>query len=299
MDEGKNAYDDVRPKILVTGAYGQLGNELRLLAHHHPGFQFLFTGSADLAIENKQVVEQFFERRRFHYCINCAAYTAVDKAESEKEKAFLINGVAVGHLADVCLKYQCRLIHISTDYVFDGKGHTPWKEDDPVAPVNVYGQSKLQGEKLALQMNRDVLIIRTSWVYSSFGNNFVLTMLRLFREKSALNIVSDQLGSPTYAADLAHVILNFVEKIHSGENFNGIFHFSNYGITSWFQFATYLRELANATCHLNPVTTDEYSTAAIRPQYSVLDTTRIKAALEIEIPFWKDSVKECVRLIKG
>lgn len=296
MDEGQNPYSDGRPKILVTGANGQLGNELRLLAHLHPGFQFLFTGRSELPIENKNAVEKFFEKNQIHYCINCAAYTAVDKAESEKELAFLINGTATGYLATICRAHHCRLIHISTDYVFDGTGHTPRKEDDAVGPLNVYGASKLRGEQLALESDPKTIIIRTSWVYSSFGNNFVKTMFRLFREKNALNIVSDQLGSPTYAADLARVILTFIEQLYSGKSFSSIYHYSNYGITSWYQFADYLRELTAATCQLNPITTAEHNTPAMRPLYSVMDTNRIRSALKITPPFWKDSVQQCIQL---
>jgi dTDP-4-dehydrorhamnose reductase len=285
--------------ILVTGANGQLASEIKSIASHFPLYQFLFTTKEDLPIENKEAVKLFFEKHQIDYCINCAAYTAVDKAESEKEKAFLINADAVGEMASVCKDHQSKFIHISTDYVYDGSKEMALKEDDAVAPLNVYGWSKLKGEELALNRNPTSLIIRTSWVYSSFGNNFVKTMLRLFKEKDEINVVADQYGSPTYAADLAQVIMLCVQRMEAGENFSGIVNFSNSGITTWYEFAVAIKNLVNSNCKINPIPTSSYKTAATRPQHSVLDTSKIKNLIQIDIPFWQDSLKKCISELKG
>ncbi|HEY8660897.1 MAG TPA: dTDP-4-dehydrorhamnose reductase [Hanamia sp.] len=285
--------------ILVTGANGQLASEIKSIASYFPSYQFLFTTKEDLPIENKEAVKLFFEKHQIDYCINCAAYTAVDKAESEKEKAFLINADAVGEMASVCKDHQTKFIHISTDYVYDGSKEMALKEDDAVAPLNVYGWSKLKGEELALNRNSTSLIIRTSWVYSSFGNNFVKTMLRLFKEKDEINVVADQYGSPTYAADLAEVIMLFVQRMEAGENFSGIVNYSNSGITTWYEFAVAIKNLVNSNCKINPIPTSSYKTAATRPQHSVLDTSKIKNLIQIDIPFWKDSLKKCISELKG
>jgi dTDP-4-dehydrorhamnose reductase len=283
--------------ILVTGANGQLGNEIRNISEKFPAFRFLFTTKETLPIENESAVEVFFEKHQIDYCINCAAYTAVDKAESEKEKAFLINADAVGTLAGLCQAHHSKFIHISTDYVYDGSRQIALKEEDAVAPLSIYGWSKLKGEELALNKNLSSLIIRTSWVYSSFGNNFVKTMLRLFKEKEEISVVADQIGSPTYAADLATVIMQFVEKMEKGESFSGIVNYCNDGITNWYEFAETIKQLVNSNCKINPISTSSYKTAATRPQYSVLDTSKIKELLQSEIPFWKDSLQKCVRIL--
>lgn len=285
--------------ILVTGANGQLASEIKSIASHFPSYQFLFTTKEDLPIENKEAVKLFFEKHQIDYCINCAAYTAVDKAESEKEKAFLINADAVGELASVCKDHQTKFIHISTDYVYDGSKEMALKEDDAVAPLNVYGWSKLKGEELALNRNSTSLIIRTSWVYSSFGNNFVKTMLRLFKEKDEINVVADQYGSPTYAADLAEVIMLCVQRMEAGENFSGIVNYSNSGITTWYEFAVAIKNFVNSNCKINPIPTSSYKTAATRPRHSVLDTSKIKNLIQIDIPFWQDSLKKCISELKG
>ena len=286
---------DQRINILVTGANGQLGSEIRNLAKLFPQYHFLFTTKEELAIENEAAVNTFFEKNQIHYCINCAAYTAVDKAESEKEKSFSINADAVGYLASVCNAHQARFIHISTDYVYDGTKEIALKETDAVAPLNVYGWSKLRGEELALNKNPSSIIIRTSWVYSFYGNNFVKTMLRLFKEKDAINVVSDQFGSPTYAADLAQVIMNFIDQLEKGNNLSGIFNYSNEGVINWYQFALAIKEISNSNCQVNPIPASAYKTPAARPAYSVLDTTRIKASANIDIPFWKDSLRKCLK----
>ena len=284
--------------ILVTGANGQLGNEIRILSQKFQGCRFLFTSREDLPIENAERVKIFFDTHPIDYCVNCAAYTAVDRAESEMQKAFLINADAVGSLAKICKEYLVKLIHISTDYVYDGSSQTPLKEDASVGPVNVYGWSKLKGEQLAMQQNPSTLIIRTSWVYSSFGNNFVKTMLRLFKEKTEINVVNDQLGSPTYAADLADVILQFIQQSEDGKTFSGIVNYSNEGVTTWYQFAEEIRALVQSNCQISPVPTSSYVTPAKRPLYSVLDTAKIKALLGIHIPLWKESLKRCIAIIK-
>lgn len=283
--------------ILVTGAGGQLASELKELSDQFESFDFLFADKLLLPIDDSDKVSAFFEKQQIDFCINCAAYTAVDKAEAESDLAFLVNGSAVGNLASVCKAHQTKLIHISTDYVYDGAVKEPLKETDAVAPLNVYGWSKLRGEELALSANPETLIIRTSWVYSSFGNNFVKTMMRLLIEKKELNIVADQIGCPTYAPDLAKVIMKFIEKTVEGNNFSGIVNYCNYGITSWYQFAQYIKELIGSNCNLYPILSESYKTAASRPLYSVLETTKVKSLLEIEIPFWKKSVSDCVELI--
>jgi dTDP-4-dehydrorhamnose reductase len=285
------------PAILVTGSGGQLGSEIKVLSKNFPFYHFLFVSREDLSIENEQSVRNFFRENQVDYCINCAAYTAVDKAESETEKAFLINADAVGRLAKICLEYHTKLIHISTDYVYDGSVQTPLKEENTVGPVNIYGASKLKGEELAIENNPSTLIIRTSWVYSSFGNNFVKTMLRLFKEKEEINVINDQLGSPTYAADLADVIMKFIQQIEKDEIFSGIFNYSNAGITTWYDFAEEIKMLTASNCKINPIPTSSYPTPAKRPLYSVLDTTKIKRALHLPIPSWQESLKKCVDIL--
>ena len=275
-------------KIIVTGANGQLGKELQVITDSK---DFLFLSKDDLPIQDVVRTRQFFDEHRPAWCINCAAYTAVDKAESEKDVAFTINGDAVGSLAAACKGVGARLIHISTDYVFDGHSATPLKENDPTGPINIYGASKLKGEQLALQENRDTLIIRTSWVYSQFGNNFVKTMIRLMREKERISVVDDQIGSPTYAADLAAVI----GRIVSGEKFvPGIYHYSNEGQISWFDFALAIKELIGSPCTVLPISTAQYPTPAKRPHYSLLDKNCIKATYDITIPEWRQSLTRCL-----
>ena len=288
----------LKKNILITGANGQLANEIKVLSSGYPQYQFLFTAKEELPIESTEALTSFFQKNKIDYCINCAAYTAVDKAETEKEKAFLINADAVGELANVCLEHQTKLIHISTDYVYDGSVHHPLKEDDSVGPINMYGASKLKGEELILNRNPSSLIIRTSWVYSSFGNNFVKTMMRLFKEKNEINVINDQIGSPTYAADLAEVIIKFIELSERGENFSGIINYSGSGVTTWYEFAEEIKSLINGNCKINPISTSSYPTPAKRPLYSVLDTSKIKAILQIDIPDWRESLKKCINILK-
>ncbi|MDQ6757415.1 MAG: dTDP-4-dehydrorhamnose reductase [Bacteroidota bacterium] len=280
--------------ILVTGAGGQLGMELWKISDEFPSYKFLFATRENLPIDNFKLVKNYFEQQQIDHCINCAAYTAVDKAESEKEKAFLINADAAGNLATVCKAHQTQLLHISTDYVFDGTALTPYKEEDKISPINVYGASKLKGEELVLNNNSSAIIIRTSWVYSFFGNNFVKTMLRLLKEKENIKVVSDQHGSPTYAADLAAVIMQIIKK---EENQSGIFNYCNEGVINWYDFAKAIKKFIKSKCSIHPITTSEYPTAAKRPQYSVLDTTKIKETFGINIPIWKDSLHKCLEIL--
>ncbi|CAN5551965.1 dTDP-4-dehydrorhamnose reductase [soil metagenome] len=287
--------------ILVTGANGQLGNEIKQLSALFTGYHFLFTTRQELSIEDSDSVAHFFETHNINCCINCAAYTAVDKAETETELAFRINGDAVGNLATICKNYNAIFVHISTDYVFDGSASSPYKEDNPVSPVNLYGASKLKGEQLAIANNPDAIIIRTSWVYAAFGNNFVKTMLRLMKERESIHVVNDQQGCPTFAADLAMVIMKMVTYLKCSPTEanslglkSNIFHYSNAGITNWFEFAVAIKELSGSNCQVNPISTAAYPTPAKRPAYSVLDTTKIQTTFQLTIPFWKDSLQKCI-----
>lgn len=282
--------------ILVTGANGQLGNEMRVISSSYPTYNFLFVAKDDLPIDDLEAVKKYFVHHSINYCVNCAAYTAVDKAETEPEKALLINATAVGNLAEVCKQYDAQLIHISTDYVFDGTSITPYKEDHPVAPINMYGSTKLKGEELAQKSNSGAIIIRTSWVYSSFGNNFVKTMLRLMKEKEQLNVVSDQVGCPTYAADLAVAIMQIITSGKAADN-PGIYNYSNSGVVNWWQFAVAIKELSGSKCAVNPIPSSNYPTPAKRPAYSVMDTEKIQQTFPCSIPTWKDSLEKCLLLL--
>jgi dTDP-4-dehydrorhamnose reductase len=294
-------------RILVTGSNGQLGKELKKIAASFPhpiaiGFEFVFLSKEDLPIHHFEMVRHYFNTWHPQYCINCAAYTAVDRAEQEKDMAFQINGEAVGLLAAVCKEHQCKFIHISTDYVFDGTATVPYQEDSPGNPQSVYGASKLEGEKRALNLNPDSIIIRTSWVYSEYGKNFVRTMVKLMKEKEEINVVNDQFGSPTYAADLAEVILEIIVKLPTHDSrlttHGGIYNFSNQGIISWYDFAVEIKRLTGSDCKINPITTSQYPTAAKRPAYSVLDTTKIKKTFGIQLKDWKESLAVCIAALQ-
>ena len=281
------------PTILVTGANGQLGKEIQKLSGEYTSYHFLFTTKENLPVDNPGMVKRYFEQQQVDYCINCAAYTAVDKAETESEEAYRINALAVAGLAKICNDHQTGFIHISTDYVFNGKHSTPYKEDDAIAPINIYGASKLKGEELAFNNNPSTLIIRTSWVYSSFGNNFVKTMVRLLKDKESINVVNDQYGCPTYAADLAAVIMTIID--HSKIAWiNGILNYCNEGITNWYEFALAIKEIIKSNCLINPIASSEYKVLAARPRFSVLDTGKIRALLNIDIPNWKYSLQRCL-----
>lgn len=282
--------------ILVTGANGQLGSEMQVIAIAYPNYNFLFVTKENLSIDAEEAVKQYFNKHTIDFCVNCAAFTAVDKAETEVEEALLINGTAVGNLAAVCKTHNTQFIHISTDYVFDGTATAPYREDNSVAPVNSYGATKLKGEELAFKNNPASIIIRTSWVYSSFGNNFVKTMLRLMKVKAEINVVSDQVGCPTYAADLAAAIMQIITAQNMAEQ-AGIYNYSNTGIINWHQFAVAIKELSGSKCLVNPIPSSQYPTPAKRPGYSVLDTKKIQQNFNIEIPQWKDSLQKCLALL--
>jgi len=283
-------------KILVTGANGQLGNECRTLAESIANAEFVFTDVAELSITDSSAVEEIFSKNKFDYCINAAAYTAVDLAETETALAQLINATAVGYLADACKKSNCKFIHISTDYVFDGTKENGYDVDDATSPINVYGATKLEGEKLALSLNPETIVIRTSWVYSFHGKNFVKTMMKLMQERESLNVVADQIGKPTYAADLASAIFQiiFSEK----EFVAGMYHFANQGVISWFDFAVAIKEIGGYNCNVYPIASSEYPVPAKRPNYSILNTNKIEHTFNIEIPYWKDSLQKCMELLR-
>jgi len=283
--------------ILVMGSTGQLGSELKELATAYPQYKFVFLSRSELPIENAEAIESAFALHRPQYVINCAAYTAVDKAESEKEQALAINATAVGLLARAAKKFSARFIHLSTDYVFDGSCRQPLKEDAAVAPVNFYGETKLRGEEEALRENPESLIIRTSWVYSFYGKNFVKTMIRLMHERESIGVVNDQIGSPTYAADLARAVMQIIS---SGKWVPGIYNFSNEGVISWFDFANEIKKLINSSCVVNPLSTEQFPTPAKRPKYSVLDKTKIQQTFSVQLRDWKESLKECIsKLVEG
>ena len=281
-------------KILVTGANGQLGMALREVADQYPQYHFLFLSREDLAIHHFDLVRHFFHSFKPDFCINCAAYTAVDKAEQEKELAYIVNAEAVGVLAAVCHAQGTRFIHVSTDYVFSGNATTPYAEDAPTDPQSVYGASKREGEQQALQHHPESLIIRTSWVYYQKGKNFLLTMLRLMKERPKVSVVNDQWGSPTYAGDLAACIM---EIISAKVFVPGIFHFSNEGIINWYQFALAIAEMTGSDCQVEAIPSSAYPTPVKRPAYSVLSKQKIQQHYGIQLRPWKESLQLCLNKI--
>ena len=277
--------------ILITGANGQLGNEMRVLSMENPEYTCFFTDVAELDICNRQAVMDFVKVNGVQTIVNCAAYTAVDKAEDNVELCTKLNADAVGYLAQAAEANGAEFIQISTDYVFDGTSHVPYRETDPTCPNSVYGSTKLEGERNALTYCSRAMVIRTAWLYSTFGNNFVKTMVRLGKERDSLGVIFDQIGTPTYARDLARAI--FV-AIRQGV-VPGVYHFSNEGVCSWYDFTKAIHRLAGITiCQVKPLHTSEYPTKAIRPHYSVLDKTKIKETYQIEIPYWMDSLALCI-----
>lgn len=281
-------------KILVTGANGQLGSEIRKIAAQYTGMEFCFTDVAELDITNAEKVAELISRFRPGYLVNCAAYTAVDKAETDLAFATLLNAVAVGILAGESAKAGCKMIHISTDYVFDGRGPRPYREDNPVDPQSAYGKTKLEGEIQCQKYNPESLIIRTSWLYSAFGNNFVKTMVRLGNERPELGVIADQIGTPTNAADLAQAILTIISTVSEGEKpfVPGIFHYSNEGVASWYDFTKAIFEITGITCKVKPIATEDYPSPVQRPSYSVMDKSKIKLNFGLQIPYWRDSLTE-------
>ncbi|RNA61309.1 dTDP-4-dehydrorhamnose reductase [Chryseobacterium nematophagum] len=282
-------------KIVVIGSNGQLGNCIRKIApSFEHDYEFIFTDSNTLDITNEDQINDFFYNNKPEYCINAAAYTAVDLAEKEEEKVFTINAEGVGFLAQTCSDFKTLLIHVSTDYVFDGETNLCYSEDDFTNPQGVYGRSKLKGEELALERNFETIILRTSWLYSEFNNNFVKTMLRLFSQKDELGIVADQFGQPTNANDLAETIMNIVEA--PNKEF-GIYHFSNYPETTWFNFAKKIADFTNSSIRLKPLTSEEYPTAAKRPKRSTMCLDKIEETYHIELKHWENSLEECIEIL--
>lgn len=276
-------------RILVTGANGQLGQSILEQSKNYKEIECFFVTRNELDITNEELINHYFEDKSFDFVVNCAAYTAVDKAEDDQENAYLVNAKATEFLAKITNQKGIPFIHVSTDYVFDGTEAQPRLETDQTNPIGVYGQTKLDGENLALENNSKTIILRTAWVYSRFGNNFVKTMLRLFNDKDSISVVADQIGSPTNAIDLADVILTIILK---DDLTYGIFNYSNEGKCSWFEFAQKIKEFSNSTIEINPVPTSAYPTKAKRPAYSLLDKSKIKEVYQLDIPTWEDSLKE-------
>jgi dTDP-4-dehydrorhamnose reductase len=278
-------------KLLVTGAGGQLGSELRDLAASHVGLDFIFTDREALPLDEPDRIAPFLNGKKPDVIINAAAYTAVDQAEKEPELADMINHLAPKAMAEWCRNNQAKLVHISTDYVFDGESSTPLREDAPKNPINAYGRTKHLGEEAVIAAGTDAIIVRTAWVYSAYGKNFVKTMLRLMNERDEISVVNDQIGSPTYARDLAQAILAIIS---SDTWKKGIYHYSNEGKISWYEFAVAIRNLKGLNCKVNGIPTEAYHTPAKRPSYSLLDKQKITDTFGLQVPYWKDSLQECL-----
>lgn len=277
--------------ILITGANGQLGNEMRVLSSGYPEYSFFFTDVQELDICDEKAVNSFVEEHEIDVIVNCAAYTAVDNAEDNRELSDKLNNIAPGYLAGAAAKRGASMIQVSTDYVFDGTNHIPYTEDEPTCPDSVYGTTKLAGENNVLDSCEKAVVIRTAWLYSTFGNNFVKTMIRLGRERDSLGVIFDQVGTPTYARDLAQAIYAIIGK----GIVRGVYHFSNEGVCSWYDFAKAIHRMAGITgCDVNPLHTADYPTKAARPHYSVLDKTKIKSTFGIKIPHWEESLERCM-----
>ena len=278
--------------ILITGCNGQLGNEMQLLEAANPQYQFFNTDAKELDITDKNAINSYVDTHAIDVIVNCAAYTAVDKAENDRQQATALNAEAPAYLAAAMSRRGGALIQISTDYVFDGTHHVPYVETDTPCPDSVYGSTKLAGEIAAQHICPRTMIIRTAWLYSTFGNNFVKTMIRLGREKNELGVIFDQIGSPTYAADLAALIMTAINK----GIVPGVYHFSNEGVISWYDFTKAIHRIAGIKdCHVRPIHTEEYPTPAKRPHYSVLDKTKVKQTFGIEVPYWEDSLEDCIK----
>ena len=283
----------MKRNIIVIGGSGQLGQCLNeVVSGKEQLFNYLFLSKSDLDFINAEDVAKLFEAHKPLYCINCAAYTAVDQAEDDLDRVFEINEFAVKRLAEICLVHQTTLIHISTDFVFDGNSNIPLKEEMPASPVNVYGLSKLKGEQEIQEIMDSYYIIRTSWLYSEKANNFVKTMLKLAQSKDQLSVIYDQVGTPTYAMDLARMIVQLIQK--EAKNY-GVYHYSNEGVASWYDFAKAVFEFAEVDMTVLPVPSSAFVTRAKRPHYSVMDKTKIKTVMGVEIPYWRDSLNFCIQ----
>jgi len=289
----------MKKNILITGANGQLGSELQELIPLYKQFNFFATDVDTLNLCNKEEVDSYIKENNIDYIVNCAAYTAVDKAEDDIKLCYLINRDAVKNLAEAA-NGKAKVIHVSTDYVFDGKGSLTYKETHPTDPQSVYGKSKKEGEIILLEQCSESIVIRTAWLYSAFGNNFVKTMIRLGKERETLSVVSDQIGTPTYAADLAKAIMDIIVLSEDSQFFaSGVYHYSNEGVCSWYDFCVKIHKLAGVeTCKVSPIPTSAYPTKATRPMYSVLDKTKIKETFKLTIPQWEESLKKCIQLLK-
>ncbi len=291
--------------ILITGANGQVGQCFQRLASAFPALTFHFAGSGDLDISDNRAVKRFFEKHhQVQWVINCAAYTAVDKAESEPKKARRINVSGPKNLAAACAACGASLVHFSSDYVYHSHQNLAFKESDPVHPKSVYARTKLAGERAAFSVNPNhTMVIRTSWVYSDAGQNFLKTMLRLGKERSSISVVADQIGSPTYAPDLALAVLQIVQKVEQGlvskQAISGIWHYSNEGVASWYDFAQAIFDIQKIPCHVIPIETKDYPTPAKRPPFSVLNKAKIKGAFQVEIPYWRRSLEKCLAEMEG
>jgi len=287
--------------ILITGSNGQLGSEIRELSTSYEAVNFIFKDLPDLDICNFNLLKSFIIDNKINAVINCAAYTAVDKAEEDEIIAKKVNLEGVLNLVNALQTVNGKLIHISTDYVFNGDHFLPYKESDSVSPIGVYGKTKREGELAVINSMLDAIVIRTSWLYSSYGNNFVKTMLRLGKENESLGVIFDQVGTPTYARDLAKTCLEILcgENSVNISNNGNLYHYSNEGVASWYDFAISIMELGGANCKVNPIQTKDYLTLAKRPQYSVLNKSKIKTDFKIEIPYWRDSLKDCIEKIKN
>jgi dTDP-4-dehydrorhamnose reductase len=281
-------------KILITGANGQLGWELGQLAAAYPAFEFVLVDRSQLDLSFPETFEKIIQTIAPDCIVNTAAYTAVDKSETEKELSYTVNATAVQALASICKNLAIPFITYSTDYVFDGEATAPYETTTKVDPVNYYGSTKAAGEIMAMEANENTIIIRTSWVFSSHGNNFVKTMMRLMKERPNLNIVADQKGRPTYAKDLAMATMQMIESMNAGKTINGIYHYANMGETTWFDFAAKIKAIAGLDCTLNPIETKDFPTPAKRPAYSVLDTSKIEQDVEVDIRHWEDALKDCI-----
>ncbi|TWO33988.1 dTDP-4-dehydrorhamnose reductase [Seonamhaeicola sediminis] len=278
--------------ILVTGGNGQLASCIKDIENNYNSYNFIYTDYEDLDICNKTQLDSFFKAHTLAFCINCAAYTAVDKAESETEKAYLINATGAKNLAEICKDYNVTMVHVSTDFVFQGNTNQSYTENDVTKPISVYGASKLKGEQEIIKTLQNYFIIRTSWLYSEHGNNFVKTMLRLGKERDELKVVNDQIGTPTYAPDLAEVIMSFI--VTKNVNY-GTYHYSNDGVVSWFDFAASIFKLSKVDVKLTPIPSDHFPQDANRPKFSVLDKTKIKKELQISIKPWETSLQRCLQ----
>ena len=281
--------------ILITGSHGQLGNEMQLAASRFPAFNYLYTDVEDLDICDKTALNSFVKANHVNIIVNCAAYTAVDKAEDDEALCYKINTDAVRNIGEVATENGLKVVHISTDYVFDGTNYIPYTEDQPVCPSTVYGKSKLAGEQALMGTCKQVVILRTAWLYSSFGNNFVKTMMKLGTERDSLNVIFDQIGTPTYAADLANTIL----KVLSHTEFvPGLYHFSDEGVCSWYDFTKTIHRIAGITCDVRPIETKDYPARTPRPHYSVLNKAKIKSTYGLVIPHWEESLEKCIGILK-